>query len=107
MFFLADMLNKKLHLPRESEALPGRAKAIATAARHAVLKHPLKSEPPAGFETIYFGMGCFLGCRAPVLADAGRLADRGRLSGRHDAEPDLSGNLHRADRPHRSGQGDL
>lgn len=61
MFFLADMLNKKLHLPRESEALPGRAKAIATAARHAVLKHPVKSEPPAGFEIIHFGMGSFWG----------------------------------------------
>lgn len=61
MFFLADMLNKKLHLPRQGEALPGRPKAIATAARHAVLKKPLKSDAPAGFETIHFGMGCFWG----------------------------------------------
>ena len=61
MFFLADMLNKKLHLPKPGEALPGRDKPIATAKRHAVLKHPLKADAPEGFETIYFGMGCFWG----------------------------------------------
>jgi len=61
MFFLSDMLNKKLHLPKEGEALPGRAAAIPTASRHAVFNRPLKSEAPEGFETIYFGMGCFWG----------------------------------------------
>ena len=61
MFFLSDMLNKKLHLPKEGEALPGRAAAIPTASRHAVFKRPLKSTAPEGFETIYFGMGCFWG----------------------------------------------
>ena len=61
MFFLSDMLNKKLHLPKAGEALPGRAAAIPTASRHAVFKRPLKSEAPDGFETIYFGMGCFWG----------------------------------------------
>lgn len=61
MFFLADMLNKKLHLPKPGEALPGRAKPIATASRHAVLKQSLKSAAPDGFGTIYFGMGCFWG----------------------------------------------
>ena len=36
MFFLSDMLNKKLKLPAESEALPGRAAPIPTASRHHV-----------------------------------------------------------------------
>ena len=32
MFFLADMLNKKLHLPKPGEALPGRDRPVPTAA---------------------------------------------------------------------------
>lgn len=36
MFFLSDMLNKKLNLPKPSEALPGRDRAIPTAAKHFV-----------------------------------------------------------------------
>ena len=42
MFFLSDMLNRKLTLPKPEEALPGRARPIPTAAKHYVLKHPLK-----------------------------------------------------------------
>ncbi|TGQ71089.1 MAG: peptide-methionine (S)-S-oxide reductase MsrA [Mesorhizobium sp.] len=61
MFFLSDMLNKKLHLPKPSEALPGRAKAIATAARHYVSKRPLKGPYPEGLQTALFGLGCFWG----------------------------------------------
>ena len=59
MFFLSDMLNKKLHLPKPGEALPGRARPVRTAARHAAFKRPLKATPPDGFETIHFGMGPF------------------------------------------------
>ncbi|MBL0935212.1 MAG: peptide-methionine (S)-S-oxide reductase MsrA [Rhizobiaceae bacterium] len=61
MFFLSDILNKKLKLPTESEALPGRGNAIPTAANHYVSGIAQKSEAPEGFETVYFGMGCFWG----------------------------------------------
>ncbi len=61
MFFLSDMLNKKLNLPKPSEALPGRAKAIPTPSRHNVLKRPLKGPYPEGLETAMFGLGCFWG----------------------------------------------
>ena len=54
-----------------------------------------------------FRHGLLLGRGAPVLADARRLADRRRLPGRHHAQPDLSGDLHRPDRPCRGGEGDL
>ena len=61
MFFLSDMLNKKLNLPKPGEALPGRAKAIATASRHHVSGRPLKGPYPEGMETAMFGLGCFWG----------------------------------------------
>jgi peptide-methionine (S)-S-oxide reductase len=61
MFFLSDMLNKKLTLPAADQALPGRARPIATAARHAVSKRPLRGPYPQGFDRTYFGMGCFWG----------------------------------------------
>ncbi|ESY72375.1 peptide-methionine (S)-S-oxide reductase MsrA [Mesorhizobium sp. M0051] len=61
MFFLSDMLNKKLNLPKPSEALPGRTRAIPTARRHQVSKRPLKGPYPEGLETAMFGLGCFWG----------------------------------------------
>ncbi len=59
MFFLADMLNKKLHLPKPGEALPGRSKPVATAARHFVSRRPLKGPYPDGLEIAVLGMGKF------------------------------------------------
>lgn len=61
MFFLSDMLNKKLKLPEAAEALPGRAGPIPTATRHFVSRRPLHGPYPEGLETAYFGMGCFWG----------------------------------------------
>lgn len=59
MFFLADMLNKKLHLPKPGEALPGRAGPVRTAARHHVSRRPLKGPYPQGLQRSVFGMGDF------------------------------------------------
>jgi peptide-methionine (S)-S-oxide reductase len=61
MFFLSDMLNKKLNLPKPSEALPGRARAIPTASKHFVSNRPLRGPYPQGLETAMFGLGCFWG----------------------------------------------
>ncbi len=61
MFFLSDMLNRKLNLPKPGEALPGRARPIPTGAEHFVSKRPLKGPYPEGLETALFGMDCFWG----------------------------------------------
>ncbi|HEY4191426.1 MAG TPA: peptide-methionine (S)-S-oxide reductase MsrA [Mesorhizobium sp.] len=59
MFFLSDMLNKKLNLPKPGEALPGRAKPIRTATRHFVSRLALKEPYPDATETAVFAMGNF------------------------------------------------
>lgn len=61
MFFLSDLLNKKLNLPKPGEALPGRDRPIATAETHFVSGRPLKGPYPNGMETALFGLGCFWG----------------------------------------------
>jgi peptide-methionine (S)-S-oxide reductase len=61
MFFLNEVSNKKLQLPKAAEALPGRDRAIPTASKHYVSGRPLKGPYPEGLETAYFGMGCFWG----------------------------------------------
>lgn len=61
MFFLSEILNRKLQLPRPGEALPGRARPIRTAARHFVSRRALKGPYPEGFEMALFAMGSFWG----------------------------------------------
>ena len=50
----------KQRLPREGEALPGRAEALPLRNVHYVNGHPLRGEFP-GMETLDVGMGCFWG----------------------------------------------
>ena len=54
-------LADKVRLPRQDEALPGRAAAIPTEASHFVNGTPLKGPYPAGAELAQFGLGCFWG----------------------------------------------
>ncbi|HWK69043.1 MAG TPA: peptide-methionine (S)-S-oxide reductase MsrA [Rhizobiaceae bacterium] len=61
MFFLSDMLNRKLQLPKPEEALPGRDHPLPTASTHYVSNRPLKGPYPDGLEMAMFGMGCFWG----------------------------------------------
>ena len=61
MFFLSDMLNRKLTLPQPGQELPGRDQAIPTASVHAVSGRSLKPPFPENLEQILFGMGCFWG----------------------------------------------
>jgi peptide-methionine (S)-S-oxide reductase len=52
---------KKLELPAEDKALPGRAIEMPVASAHTVLGTPLKGPWPTGYETAVFGLGCFWG----------------------------------------------
>lgn len=61
MFFLSDMLNKKIHMPKPTEALPGRTQPIPTSAKHFVNKQVLKGPYPEGLQVADFGLGCFWG----------------------------------------------
>ena len=61
MFFLSDMLNKKIQMPKPEQALPGRARVMPTATKHFVSGRALKGPHPEGFETAMFGLGCFWG----------------------------------------------
>jgi peptide-methionine (S)-S-oxide reductase len=52
---------KKLKLPTQAEALPGRAEALPVPEKHFVLGTPLKGPFPAGSQQALFGLGCFWG----------------------------------------------
>jgi peptide-methionine (S)-S-oxide reductase len=52
---------KKLELPTEDRALPGRATEMPVASTHTVLGTPLKGPWPTGYQTAVFGLGCFWG----------------------------------------------
>ena len=54
-------LRKKLEMPSPADALPGRATAIPTAAKHFLNHRDLKGPYPEGLEMAMFGLGCFWG----------------------------------------------
>jgi len=54
-------LGKKLTLPTERTALPGRSEPMPVTNRHFVNGNPIQPPFPAGIELAMFGMGCFWG----------------------------------------------
>ena len=55
------LFNKKSEMVTPEDALPGRGRAIPTAAEHFVFQKPLTLDVPEGMEEAMFGMGCFWG----------------------------------------------
>ncbi len=55
------MSRRKLAMPTQEEALPGRAGRMPVPEAHFVNGHPLMPPFPAGLETAIFGLGCFWG----------------------------------------------
>jgi peptide-methionine (S)-S-oxide reductase len=62
---------KKLELPREGEALPGRATATAISATHTVTKNPMKPPFPPHLKQFVVGMGCFWGAERMMWQQPG------------------------------------
>ena len=60
MSFL-DSYRKKVEMPSQQSALPGRSDPLPTASSHFVSGYSLKGPWPDGFKQIMFGMGCFWG----------------------------------------------
>jgi len=58
---LFGLFGKKLTLPTEAEALPGRATSMPVPKQHYVNHHPLTSPFPEGMKKALFGLGCFWG----------------------------------------------
>lgn len=56
-----DSYRKKIEMPSQGDALPGRRDAIPTALKHFVSGQPLKGPWPEGMKQVMFGMGCFWG----------------------------------------------
>lgn len=52
---------KKLTLPNDNEALPGRDQTMPVAAAHYVNGHPMQAPFPEGMKQVVFGLGCFWG----------------------------------------------
>jgi peptide-methionine (S)-S-oxide reductase len=52
---------KKLRMPSETDALPGRSAVMPVADRHTVTGNPIKGPFPAGLKQAIFGLGCFWG----------------------------------------------
>lgn len=50
-----------LSMVQEKDALPGRDVPITRPGLHRVWERPLDASPPAGFEEVWLGMGCFWG----------------------------------------------
>ncbi|KRT72002.1 MAG: methionine-s-sulfoxide reductase, peptide-methionine (S)-S-oxide reductase [Candidatus Rokubacteria bacterium CSP1-6] len=53
--------SRKLQMPSEREALPGRTERMPVPAKHVVSGAPLEPPFPAGLELAMLGMGCFWG----------------------------------------------
>ncbi len=66
--------SRKLKLPTDADALPGRSTAMKVPAAHHVTGAPLEPPFPAGAEIVLFGMGCFWGAERKFWTIAGVLS---------------------------------
>ena len=64
-------LRKKLELPSEAEALPGRAQPMKLAEPHFVSGRSLMPPFPQGLEQAVFGLGCFWGAERRFWQEPG------------------------------------
>ncbi|MDZ7686999.1 MAG: peptide-methionine (S)-S-oxide reductase MsrA [Gammaproteobacteria bacterium] len=65
------LFRKKIEMPTEATALPGRAEEIPVPETHYVNGNPMKPPFPAGMEQIVFAMGCFWGAERKFWEQSG------------------------------------
>lgn len=87
MFFLSDVLNKKIKMPSPQEALPGRDRPIPTSQLHHVSRRPIHGPYPEGLETVMFGMGCFWGAERLFWQTEGVYVTAVGYAGGHTPNP--------------------
>ncbi len=63
--------NRKVEMPPQEEALPGRAEQVPVPELHTVLNTPLMGPFADGLETIVVGMGCFWGAERLYWSEPG------------------------------------
>lgn len=78
---------RKLQLPAPGEALPGRAKKMPVAAKHAVSGAPLEPPFPPGVATALFGMGCFWGAERKFWQTRGVVSTAAGYAGGETPNP--------------------
>lgn len=86
MTFL-DRWGKKLTLPSQSDALPGRDRPLPTASHHFVNGSPLKGPYPDGSEIALFGLGCFWGAERRFWQQEGVWSTAVGYAGGHTPNP--------------------
>jgi peptide-methionine (S)-S-oxide reductase len=78
---------KKLVIPAEAEALPGRVERMPVPEKHLVLGTPVAPPFPAGMETAVFGLGCFWGAERKFWQATGVYTTSVGYAGGHTANP--------------------
>ena len=96
---------KKTEMITADRGAAGSRHADARSARPRRARHAAHPAVPRRHRDDLRGDGLLLGRRADLLERPGRVHHRRRLHGRLDQAPDLRGDLHRPDRPHRDGDG--
>jgi peptide-methionine (S)-S-oxide reductase len=78
---------RKLRLPSDGEALPGRADRMPVPDRHHVLGTPLEGPYPAGLREAVFAMGCFWGAERKFWTLPGVYTTAVGYAGGHTPNP--------------------
>jgi peptide-methionine (S)-S-oxide reductase len=80
--------HKKLTLPDDTEALPGRSEPMPVPATHFVNGRPLKGPFPAGLQQAVFGLGCFWGAERRFWETPGVYTTAAGYAGGKTPNPD-------------------
>ncbi len=65
------LFNRKIEMPQQEDALPGRDEQVSVPELHTVLGTPLMGPFADGLETIVVGMGCFWGAERLYWSEPG------------------------------------